>query len=96
MKVYKGARLYNDSIRVTVNGKCLRHYVKHSPSGYEWGYMGSGPADLARSILIDHFDGDIVLADKSYQRFKDCYVAGWKDTWHITSDEIDSWLEGGC
>ena len=31
----------------------LPHVVKHSPAGMEWGYAGSGPADLARSILID-------------------------------------------
>lgn len=31
----------------------LRHHVKHSPTGLEWGYGGSGPADLARSILIE-------------------------------------------
>lgn len=30
----------------------LRHVVKHSPTGYTWGYAGSGPADLARSLLI--------------------------------------------
>lgn len=31
----------------------LRHVVKHSPSGYTWGYAGSGPADLALSLLTD-------------------------------------------
>lgn len=30
----------------------LRHIVKHSPTGYTWGYSGSGPADLARSLLV--------------------------------------------
>jgi len=25
--------------------------VEHSPSGYEWGFAGSGPADLALNIL---------------------------------------------
>jgi hypothetical protein len=30
----------------------LTHHVKHSPSGFAWGYGGSGPADLARCILI--------------------------------------------
>ena len=30
----------------------LTHRAKHSPSGMNWGYAGSGPADLARSILI--------------------------------------------
>ena len=29
----------------------LPHYLKHSPDGFEWGYGGSGPAELARSIL---------------------------------------------
>jgi hypothetical protein len=31
----------------------LRHVVRHSPTGLSWGYAGSGPADLARSLLID-------------------------------------------
>lgn len=31
----------------------LRHYVRHSPTGFCWGYGGSGPADLARCLLID-------------------------------------------
>lgn len=29
----------------------LAHIVRHSPSGFAWGYRGSGPADLARSLL---------------------------------------------
>ena len=29
----------------------LRHVVLHSPTGFGWGYGGSGPADLALSIL---------------------------------------------
>lgn len=31
----------------------LPHLVRHSPDGFEWGYGGSGPADLARSIVGD-------------------------------------------
>jgi hypothetical protein len=31
----------------------LHHFVRHSPTGFGWGYGGSGPADLARSLLID-------------------------------------------
>jgi hypothetical protein len=30
----------------------LRHMIWHSPTGLSWGYQGSGPADLARSLLI--------------------------------------------
>lgn len=28
-----------------------RPFIYHSPTGYEWGYGGSGPADLALNIL---------------------------------------------
>jgi hypothetical protein len=31
----------------------LRHIVRHSPTGMTWGYEGSGPADLALSLLVD-------------------------------------------
>lgn len=35
----------------------LPHQAKHSLTGMSWGYHGSGPADLARSLLI-HALGD--------------------------------------
>jgi len=28
------------------------HLLKHSPSGMNWGYAGSGPSDTARSLFI--------------------------------------------
>jgi hypothetical protein len=31
----------------------LRHAAVHSPTGFEWGYGGSGPADLALALLLD-------------------------------------------
>jgi hypothetical protein len=34
----------------------LAHVVHHSPTGFEYGYGGSGPADLARSILVDFLE----------------------------------------
>lgn len=33
--------------------RLLPHHVRHSPDGFSWGYEGSGPAELARCILID-------------------------------------------
>jgi hypothetical protein len=30
----------------------LPHHFKHSPDGFSWGYEGSGPAELARCLLI--------------------------------------------
>lgn len=38
----------------------LEHVVKHSPSGFSWGYRGSGPAELARCMLL-HVLGDAAV-----------------------------------
>lgn len=45
-------------VYVVVNGveSELKHYPYHSPDGFEWGYGGSGPAELARCILLDFFE----------------------------------------
>ena len=51
----------------------LPHVVRHSPDGFEWGYGGSGPADLALSLLT-HAVGER-LADKHYQTLKREYIA---------------------
>lgn len=34
-------------------GVLHNHGRRHSPDGFAWGYSGSGPAALARSLLID-------------------------------------------
>lgn len=34
----------------------LPHLVQHSPDGFEFGYGGSGPSDLARSIVGDYLN----------------------------------------
>ena len=49
------------------------HAVRHSPSGIEWGYAGSGPADLARSVLLA-LAGE-QTAGQLYQAFKAEVVA---------------------
>lgn len=54
MKRYQVSRTPT-GIVVLVNGQPLPHVIYHSPTGFEWGYGGSGPADLALSILADYF-----------------------------------------
>ncbi len=64
----------------------------HSPSGFEWGYLGSGPAQLALAILCDYL-GDPQLALRFYQEFKEDTVARWKDeAWTLTEQEIAKWF----
>lgn len=38
----------------------VRHLPKHSPTGMNWGYAGSGPADTARSLLIEALGEDAI------------------------------------
>jgi hypothetical protein len=82
---------------VTHNGVApLRHHVCHSPTGFEWGYTGNGPAELARCILIDHIgsnDGEGHELLVSYQAFRLAIVAKLPRTgvWSLTSEEIDGW-----
>ena len=35
-----------------------RELRNHSPTGFEWGYGGSGPAPLAPAILAEHLSDD--------------------------------------
>jgi hypothetical protein len=44
--------------------------VNHSPTGFCWGYAGSGPAQLALALLLDYFNGDRERALSLYQDFK--------------------------
>jgi len=80
----------NSGINVPTT-KNLEHRVFHSPDGFNWGYGGSGPADLARSILWDY------LGRKPeaflYQEFKRDFVSKWGNEWFITNKEIKQWIE---
>lgn len=63
-----------------------------SPSGFEWGYRGSGPAQLAIAMLSDAY-GDQFACD-NYQRFKDEVIAALPEHgWTLTTEDIDEWRE---
>lgn len=102
MHTYKGERLPHEPTRVTVDGKPLDPRLdlrRHSPTGLEWGYSGSGPAQLSLAILAHHFGEPPrkeeprtpSRAELLYQGFKSAVVAQWDgDVWTITSDEIEA------
>lgn len=82
--------LYRDEKEVAQMEGC-EHVVRHSPTGIEWGYGGSGPADCARSILI-HYVGT-EFADQHYQEFKREMIAGIsKEGRTLSRSEIMSWV----
>jgi hypothetical protein len=68
----------------------------HSPTGYEWGYGGSGPAQLALAILADcirnkgnhEFSDEIAL--RLHQQFKRKFIASLdrNKPWKINGKDV--------
>jgi len=116
-KIYSGARtklgvavevkIYDHQHRVRQRN--LRHIPCHSPDGFEVGYEGSGPADLALAILVDYFgerpprDGyksprfsrwaEQSRAWQLHQPFKRAFIAKLGDKWTLYSMQIQTWLK---
>jgi hypothetical protein len=72
----------------------IPHKIKyHSPTGFEWGYGGSGPADLALNILLA-----IGLPESEarllYQYFKWDFIAPMpKEGGVIEVSKIKKWIK---
>jgi hypothetical protein len=63
----------------------------HSPDGFEWGYGGSGPAQLALAILAYTIQNND-LAVQLHQDFKRDFVAKLdRDRWYITLAHVREW-----
>lgn len=84
-----------------------RSVIHHSPDGFEFGYGGSGPADLALNIMnayippgtdglppVDCFKGQCsATAWRLHQEFKREFIEGRpRDGATLSSDGILSWL----
>lgn len=95
MTRYEGERTHGGTV-VTANGEPLDLRLdlrNHSPTGFDWGYGGSGSAQLALAILADHLEDD-EQALNLYQRFKWTVIAGLPlQRWTLTGVEIDRALE---
>lgn len=96
MNTYQGRREYGVAA-VYKNGwpldpsKSLQ-FRNHSPTGFNWGYGGSGPAQLALALLLEETTEDEAL--DLYQLFKFEVVANFAfEGWHLTSSKIRQWLD---
>jgi hypothetical protein len=95
VKIYHGSRK-NGKPYVTVQDdsnaalRPLRHFVKHTPSGFDWGHGGSGPADLAWALLIDFYGPKAIhFAEFIYQKFKRDVIANLDpQEWTLTGEAI--------
>lgn len=89
-KIYRGYRVKHQGVHVTVTTPDKPHEARklrvrldlwcHSPDGFEWGYGGSGPAQLALALLADAL-GDDDRASRIHQKFK------WAVTAKLARDE---------
>jgi len=73
----------------------LEHRVIHSPTGFAWGYGGSGPADLAYNLLRDYVAYRLApsqsprqraeladhVASELHQAVKSALVAAFPERW---------------
>lgn len=113
MKTYKMVRDENGDAFAYVDyghGRCwlplpLRlDLANHSPDGFEWGYGGSGPAQLALALLANVYDvperkksrgifDEASVAEKHYQQFKWQWVSSTTDNeWYLNEQQIRDWV----
>jgi len=105
-KIYKGRRAGATTMHeatVTVHPDTGESYMlpwrldlrSHSPTGLNWGFGGSGPAQCSLAILADHLEDDREALGLC-QAFKWAVIAGLPiaEPWELTSAQIDEALAG--
>lgn len=98
MKIYSGFRGRTGDCYISVFGgdsRTLRKrldLVNHSPTGFDWGYAGNGPAQLALALLADALEND-ELAVRLHQQFKRACIATLerKARWQMSEQDIRDW-----
>lgn len=81
-QVYIGENRLNPSVS--------RRLVNHSPDGFQWGYGGSGPSQLALSILLCYTSQENAL--KLYQDFKWDVVAKLQGDFQLPESDVVNWI----
>ena len=99
MKGYiSGTRERNGNVTIRVDGRRLDpgpsfRIRNHSPTGFEWGYSGSGPAQTSLAVLLDlGVSGED--AAKHYQDFKSEFIATQpRHVLHVPISHVWAWAK---
>lgn len=81
---------------ITLNGELLDlipslKFRRHSPTGFDWGYRGSGPSQLAFAIMLEVLP--YWAAELMYVRFRDDVLLHLdNDKWTLTDAQISGWV----
>jgi hypothetical protein len=92
-RVYEGRRTATGCV-VTVDGKPLdpRLDLLRLSDGFEWGYDGNGPRQLALAVLADLL-GDDARAVADHRRLTAAVIEGLEgESWTLTGTDIDQAL----
>lgn len=95
-RLFRGRRYCGQAV-VYFDGEQLMPHrslglIAHSPTGFEWGYGGSGPAQLALAMLLEVLPEPRALG--IYQAFKWDVVAHLPKTdapWELAESRILDW-----
>lgn len=67
--------------------------INHSPTGFEWGYAGSGPAQLALAICSHFLQNDDLVA-QVYQEVKRlCISPIERDSWQLDGADLEKVID---
>lgn len=80
---------------VTIDGTVLdpsksQEVSNHSPDGFNWGYTGSGPAQLALALLMEITD--VEEASRLYHGLKFDIISFLEGDFSIKGEQILEWL----
>lgn len=98
IETYKGGDIWIERITSGdaaggVRTNVPRIEYKHSPTGFNFGYAGSGPADFALNVML-MFCKSREDAHRIYQQFKFQFVAsGSSERLVIPAADIISWIQ---
>ncbi len=87
---FQGARTI-DGIHVTVDGQVLddrQTLRRFTDRGFEWGYAGDAPRQLALAILDEHL-GDPDRALAGCEGFMRAVVAEFDNEWELDAQDIE-------
>lgn len=82
---------------IKINGKLLTpdrslKLANHSPTGFAWGYRGSGPTQLALAILLEYtLNEEDALA--LYQQYRDDVICRLEQAdFELPEESVINWL----
>jgi Family of unknown function (DUF6166) len=99
VKTYHGKRQAGTTdpgpVTVTENGTteplAVRNDLVRHSTALNWGYYGSGPAQLVFALLMDTLN-DPISACSLHHAFRDEIVSALDDEWTLTDRTVGNWI----